>query len=103
MELDYAIVAYLKGELGTLACQKVKNLINTNDHFARKAAEWKHALTKLDGLKEKEYSVPSGYRELLMKRLAEKKVNHSIIGALAVIPVLLVGLGVFLLKRKNAA
>lgn len=103
MELDYAIVSYLKGELGSLASQKVKKLIATNEYFSKKANEWKPVLQNLEDLKEREYKVPSGYREALMEKIALRKNNKALIGALAVIPVIIVGLGVYLLKRKKVA
>ncbi|MBT9131380.1 MAG: hypothetical protein DDT40_01002 [candidate division WS2 bacterium] len=103
MDLDTALLAYIKGELNPLTSQKMKNLIDTKLYIKQKALEWQSYMAKMEYLSDKTYPVPRGYREQLTKKLS-KKINYlPWVGALTIIPGLLLVLGIHLAKKNKAA
>lgn len=103
MDLDTAVLAYLKGELSPLVSQKMKNLINTKPYIKQKVLEWQSYVAKMEYLSDKTYPVPVGYREQLIKKLTKKNNYLPWVGALTIIPGLLLVLGIRLARKNKAA
>lgn len=103
MDLDTVVLAYLKGELSPLSSQKMKRLIDSKPYIKQKVLEWQSYISRMEYLRNKTYPVPVGYREQLVKKLSRKTNYLPWIGALTIIPGLLLVLGIRLARKSKAA
>lgn len=103
MDLDSAIVSYLQGELSPLASMKIKKIIESNPFAKRKMREWQFYVEKIGSLKTENYSPPEGYQEQLLKKVKRKLPYLPWIGALTLIPGLLLVISIHISRKNKAA